>query len=169
MSRFLPSGQDYTPVIIGKKAPRPGSATTGPKPAGTNPGETKFVTRSGPHQAAGGKTLNQQFRAGPVTNHKKLDEDHETLKHKTVDLGLRNNLQRARSKKGWSQKELALNCQERETTIKEYENGKAIPNNQVISKMEKALGIHLRGKNAGEEIGKPAAKKAAKPAGKASK
>jgi len=30
--------------------------------------------------------------------------------------------------------------------VSRYESGKAIPNNQVISKMEKALGKRLRGR-----------------------
>lgn len=35
---------------------------------------------------------------------------------------------------------------EKPNVIQEYENGKAIPNQQVISKLERALGVKLRGK-----------------------
>lgn len=35
---------------------------------------------------------------------------------------------------------------EKPQVIQEYESGKAIPNQQVISKLERALGVKLRGK-----------------------
>ena len=36
--------------------------------------------------------------------------------------------------------------------VNEYESGKAIPNQQVLGKLERALGIKLRGKNIGEPL-----------------
>eukprot|EP01064_Diplonema_japonicum_P023152 TRINITY_DN33608_c0_g1_i1.p1 TRINITY_DN33608_c0_g1~~TRINITY_DN33608_c0_g1_i1.p1 ORF type:complete len:171 (+),score=34.40 TRINITY_DN33608_c0_g1_i1:40-552(+) len=169
MSRFVQTGQDWKEVTLSRPPP---SAGGGPgRVARLAPGDSKFTTRAGPHQSAGGKTVNQQHKTGGL-NHKKLDDDTETLKHKTVSHSFCITLQQSRTKKGWNQKELANACQERETTIKEYENGKAIPNNQVISKMERALGLHLRGKEAGQPIVKPVSKKAkaaAKPAAKKSK
>ena len=35
---------------------------------------------------------------------------------------------------------------EKPQTIQEYESGKAIPNQQIIGKLERALGAKLRGK-----------------------
>ena len=35
---------------------------------------------------------------------------------------------------------------ERPAIVNEYENGTAVPNSQVLEKMEKALGVKLRGK-----------------------
>jgi putative transcription factor len=35
---------------------------------------------------------------------------------------------------------------EKPQVIQEYESGKAIPNQQIISKLERALGTKLRGK-----------------------
>ena len=57
-------------------------------------------------------------------------------------------IQKARQQKGWTQKELAQRINEKSTVVNEYESGKAIPNNQIISKMERALGCKLRGKKA---------------------
>lgn len=48
--------------------------------------------------------------------------------------------------------------------INEYEAGKAIPNNQILGKLERALGVKLRGKDIGTPLQPkaPAAKPAAK-------
>ena len=39
--------------------------------------------------------------------------------------------------------------------MNDYESGRGIPNQQVLAKMERALGIKLRGKNIGEPLGGP--------------
>eukprot|EP00824_Muranothrix_gubernata_P012601 TRINITY_DN26697_c0_g1_i1.p2 TRINITY_DN26697_c0_g1~~TRINITY_DN26697_c0_g1_i1.p2 ORF type:complete len:124 (-),score=27.55 TRINITY_DN26697_c0_g1_i1:20-391(-) len=79
--------------------------------------------------------------AGP-SNARKL-EDSEELKHDTVPRELRLAIQRARMDKKWSQAELARAINERQQVVNDYESGKAIPNNQVISKMERVLGARL--------------------------
>jgi len=61
-----------------------------------------------------------------------------------VELDLRLRIQKARQAKGWTQKELAQRINEKATVVADYEAGKAIPNSQIISKMERALGAHLR-------------------------
>merc|ERR1712137_602416 len=83
-------------------------------------------------------------RGGPA-NAKKIEEETEEFKHDTVELDLRLKIQKARQAKGWTQKELAQRINEKSTVIGDYESGKAIPNNQIISKMERALGAQLRG------------------------
>lgn len=50
-----------------------------------------------------------------------------------------------------TQKDLATKICEKPQVVAEFESGKAIPNPQILGKMERALGIKLRGK----EIGKP--------------
>lgn len=35
----------------------------------------------------------------------------------------------------------------------DYESGKAIPNNQILGKIERVLGIKLRGKDKGKPFG----------------
>eukprot|EP01062_Namystynia_karyoxenos_P074211 TRINITY_DN71066_c0_g1_i1.p3 TRINITY_DN71066_c0_g1~~TRINITY_DN71066_c0_g1_i1.p3 ORF type:complete len:174 (+),score=65.36 TRINITY_DN71066_c0_g1_i1:85-606(+) len=173
MSRFEQPGQDWGTITVGVKpgAKRGGYSGADGAASGPKPGEAKYVTRPGQHQAAGGSTVNQQHRTGAGINHRKLAEDTETFKHKTTSLDLRIHLQQARTAKGWTQKELAQQIQEKDTTVKDYESGKAIPNGQLISKMERALGVHLRGQNAGQPLQKPQpkAKPAAKPAGKKGK
>ena len=49
----------------------------------------------------------------------------------------------ARSAKKLTQKELATAINEKTQVVAEYESGKAIPNPQIISKLERKLGTKL--------------------------
>ena len=62
---------------------------------------------------------------------------------KTVGVAWAKKLVQARNNKGISQKELAMAIQEKVTVVQDYERGTAIPHRNVISKMEKALGVKL--------------------------
>ena len=55
-------------------------------------------------------------------------------------------IQQARLAKKMTQAQLGNAINEPPKTVQEYENGKAIPNNQVLGKIERALGVKLRGK-----------------------
>lgn len=85
---------------------------------------------------------------------RKLEETDE-LKHAKVDKSLSKAIMQARTAKKMTQKELATAINEKPQVVGEYESGKAIPNPQIISKLERKLGCKLPrpGK-------KPAAKKA---------
>ena len=41
---------------------------------------------------------------------------------------------------------------EKPNVINDYEAGRAIPNQQLLAKLERALGVKLRGKNIGEPL-----------------
>lgn len=62
---------------------------------------------------------------------------------KKVGLGLGKAIQQARTAKGMTQAKLAQAINEKPAVINQYENGKAIPNGQIISKIERALGCKL--------------------------
>ena len=47
--------------------------------------------------------------------------------------------------KEMSQKDLAQKVNEKPSVIQEYEAGKAIPNPQILGKLERVLGVKLRG------------------------
>lgn len=64
-------------------------------------------------------------------------------------------IQYGRNQKKLSQKDLATKINEKTQIVTEYENGKAIPNQQVLAKMERILGIKLRGKDKGQPLGGP--------------
>merc|ERR1719486_255770 len=74
---------------------------------------------------------------------KKLDENTETFRHETVSLEFKTALQQARLAKKMTQKALATAINEKDSVVNEYESGKAIPNGQIINKLNRALGVRL--------------------------
>jgi len=70
----------------------------------------------------------------------------------TVSNDLAKVIQKARQEKGWTQKELATKICEKPQVVNEYESGKAKPNQQILAKLERNLGVKLRGKNIGEPL-----------------
>ncbi|KAJ4700688.1 putative Multiprotein-bridging factor [Melia azedarach] len=83
---------------------------------------------------------------GPVVNDKILDEATEPGSLDRVSVEVRQAIQKARLEKKMSQAELAKQINERPRVAQDYENGKAIPNQAVLAKMERVLGVKLRGK-----------------------
>ena len=80
---------------------------------------------------------------------KKIEEG-EHFRHKHVELNVRQAIMKGRNARGLKQKQLASMLSVRPDVIINYENGKAIPNSQMLQKMERQLGIKLTGKNVGE-------------------
>ena len=121
-SRGEPPGQDWSTVSFGAKKPGGGGGSARTTEAQKRPGGT--VTSSGISAA-------------------RLEDETDELKHQTVSKDLRMAIQQARNAKGLTQKQLAQQLQMQPQIINEYESGKAIPNNQFIAKMERALGVKL--------------------------
>jgi len=92
-------------------------------------------------------------------NTAKLDRETEELKHDTVPLDLGKLIQQGRQNKGMSQKDLATKVNEKAQVINDYEAGRGIPNQLVIGKIERVLGIKLRGKDRGQPLLPPGVKK----------
>ncbi|KAH0615628.1 hypothetical protein JD844_005089 [Phrynosoma platyrhinos] len=84
-------------------------------------------------------------------NTAKLDRETEELHHDRVPLEVGKVIQQGRQSKGLTQKDLATKINEKPQVIADYESGRAIPNNQVLGKIERAIGLKLRGR----DIGKP--------------
>lgn len=76
----------------------------------------------------------------------KLDNAEEAEKIETVSLSLSQKIQQGRAAKGMKQKDLATKINVKPQIIGDYESGRAIPDNKILDKIERALGIKLRGK-----------------------
>lgn len=88
-------------------------------------------------------------------NTARLDRETEELKHETVSMDFGRTLQQARMAKEMTQKELATKINEKPQIVNDYEAGRAIPNQTVINKLERAVGVKLRGKDMGKPLGGP--------------
>nr|CAD7410478.1 unnamed protein product [Timema cristinae]CAD7431074.1 unnamed protein product [Timema monikensis]CAD7459454.1 unnamed protein product [Timema tahoe]CAD7594372.1 unnamed protein product [Timema genevievae] len=114
-----------------------------------------------------GVAVDTQSKWGAATNKQhlttkntaKLDRETEELKHDKVPLDLGKLIQQGRQSKNWSQKDLATKVNEKPQVINDYEAGRGIPNQVVIGKIEKAIGMKLRGKDRGQDLQPPGIKK----------
>ncbi|CAG9764665.1 unnamed protein product [Ceutorhynchus assimilis] len=85
-------------------------------------------------------------------NTAKLDRETEELKHESIPLDVGKLIQQGRQGKGMSQKDLATKINEKPQVITDYEAGKGIPNNIILGKIERAIGLKLRGKDKGKPL-----------------
>lgn len=131
--------QDWNTVVINrsKAGPKRSATATDAARAKVDGADVETLRKFN----AGG---NKQ-RAGP-SNAAKIDAEGEDFHHKALDPKVKLRIQQARNAKQWTRADLAKAINEREGVIVEYENGKAIPNQQILAKMEKALGVKLRGR-----------------------
>ena len=110
-----------------------------------------------------GEAVDTRQKYGAATNKKpttskntaKLDRETEELHHDRVSLTVARLIQQGRQQKELSRKDLAMKINEKVQVVSEYESGKAIPNDQVMGKIERAIGIKLRGKDKGKPLNKP--------------
>jgi putative transcription factor len=127
--------QDWSSVTWTKRAP-----------TGAKAHDDKLVNeamRKGQGYEVERKIHNQGNKKGGLTNAAKIEEESEVFKTKRVGNEFKTALQKARQAKGLTQADLAKLINEKSTVINEYEAGKAIPNGQVIQKLNRALGCTL--------------------------
>jgi len=134
--RTVQTGQDWGTVNVGRSTtarpkPKTNAAISSLKRAGLLQTEMKY--------GAGG---NKSAHNSTTMSARKLEETDE-LKHNKVGKSLSKAIQQARMAKKMSQKDLATAINEKPQVIGEYENGKAIPNGQIIAKIERKLGCKL--------------------------
>ncbi|KAH0584104.1 hypothetical protein H2248_009673 [Termitomyces sp. 'cryptogamus'] len=102
------------------------------------------------------KKLSVGNKANPGTDHQriaKLDRENEVAPPAKIAPSVGRD---GRMALKLSQKDLAQKVNEKPSVIQDYESGKAVPNTQVLGKLERVLGIKLRGSDIGKklEIGK---------------
>lgn len=85
----------------------------------------------------------------------KIDRENEVAPPPKVDMSVGKAIQKGRQDKKLTQKELATKINEKPQVVNDYEAGRATPNQQILGKMERALGLKLRGKDIGSPLGGP--------------
>jgi putative transcription factor len=75
----------------------------------------------------------------------KLENETEELSHAKVGGEVKKAIMQGRLAKKMTQAQVAQMINEKPQIIQEYESGKAIPNQQILAKLERILGVKLRG------------------------
>ena len=134
-------------TIVGKRGPRAGTSLKSQADVVAAQKKGLQVDTEKKFTAATNKN-----HAGP-SNAVKLDNETEELRHQKLDLSVSKAIQQARNAKGLTQVQLAQLINEKQQIINEYEQAKVIPNQQILAKLERALGVKLRGKDIGQPFG----------------
>ena len=86
---------------------------------------------------------NASAHSATIMSTKKLEESDDVVKIQKVDKELAKAIMQARMAKKLTQKDLATLINEKPQVVADYESSKAIPNPQIITKLEKQLGCKL--------------------------
>ncbi|KAL5697257.1 Multiprotein-bridging factor 1c [Ranunculus cassubicifolius] len=135
----LPLSQDWEPVVLRRSRPKAQQLRA--------PSAVNQALRSG----ADVRTV-KKIDAGsnkntmPLMDARKLEQAAEPSSLGRISSEVKQAIQKARVEKKLSQADLAKQIYETPRVVQEYESGKAFPNQKVLEKMEKALGVKLRGK-----------------------
>lgn len=132
--------QDWEPVVLHKSRPK-AQVLRDPK-------AVNQALRAGAQVQTVKKFDGGTNKKAPATAvyARKLDDAAEPAALDRVAPEVRQLIQKARIDKKLSQADLAKQINERPQVVQEYENGKAVPNQAVLAKMERVLGVKLRGK-----------------------
>ena len=97
-------------------------------------------------------------KAHQGTDHQKiakLDRENEVAPPSKISPSVGKAMQTARMEKQLSQKDVAQKINEKPSVLQDYEAGRAIPNPQILSKLERVLGVKLRGNDIGKKLEGP--------------
>jgi len=122
--------QDWNSVVLGKKK-------------SVKPKNAEHAAHLGAPTQMKSARPNKQT-SGAVVNPKKLEDADATEHLPQISTDLKQQIARARQDKGWTQKELAAKINERVTLVADYEAGRGLPDQKIINKMSKALGVTLK-------------------------
>jgi len=90
-------------------------------------------------------TNHQQRQTNALKVEREVEEGESSLSFEKVSLSLAKTIQQARQTKGLTQKELGTKISEKASVINDYESGRAVPSQQILIKLERELGVKLRG------------------------
>ncbi|KAF8630366.1 hypothetical protein AX15_002930 [Amanita polypyramis BW_CC] len=85
----------------------------------------------------------------------KLDRENEVAPPPKIAPSVGRAIQAARMELKLSQKDVAQKINEKPSVVQDYEASKAIPNAQVLGKLERVLGVKLRGSEIGKKLEGP--------------
>ncbi|GMM32037.1 multiprotein-bridging factor 1 [Martiniozyma asiatica (nom. inval.)] len=135
-------------IVVGRKA-RVGTAPPKERVVKSQ-AALNAARRSGAVTSVDKKYGGANSRSDPEGQHlTKVDRSDEIIVPKKVEANVGKAIQKARQDKGFTQKDLATKINEKPTVVNDYESGRGTPNQQVLTKMERALGVKLRGKDIG--------------------
>jgi len=141
----MADGWDTEVTVLRKKGPKSGALKSGQAVAAAQRQGLEISTDK--KWAAGG---NKQHVISKNTA--KLDRETEELHHDKVQMDVCKLIMQGRQAKGMTQKELATKIMEKPQVVNDYEAGRAIPNQVIIGKLERAIGMKLRGKDRGKPL-----------------
>lgn len=137
-------------TVIGKKARSPKVAR--------NESDVNAARKVGAVVGTDKKSTGGTNKAHQGTDHQKIakiDRENEVAPPPKISLTVGRAMQQARMEKGLSQKDCAQKINEKPSVLQDYESGKAIPNTQILSKLERVLGVKLRGTDIGKKLEGP--------------
>jgi len=147
------SGVDWdSKTVIGFKAKAPKVTR--------NTSDLNAARRTGAVVATDKKVTGGVNKAHQGTDHQriaKLDRENEVAPPPKIAPSVGKAMQAARMEKQLSQKDVAQKINEKPSILQDYESGKAIPNPQILGKLERVLGVKLRGSDIGKKLGGPKA------------
>ncbi|GMG45916.1 unnamed protein product [Ambrosiozyma monospora] len=146
-------------TIIGKKAR--GTGGSGPREKTVRSQSALNAARRAGNVVASEKKYASTNVKGDVEGQRltKVDRSDDIIVPKKLDVSVGKAISKARLEKKMTQKDLATKCNEKPNVINDYEANRAIPNQQILSKLERALGVKLRGKDIGAPLFKKKEKK----------
>eukprot|EP00937_MAST-01D_sp_MAST-1D-sp2_P002535 g2535.t1 len=133
------SGNQWETVTFDKRGPRSGQSSKTTMMKAQRAGQVSVQAKcecaaQRPSVGVG----NKGGTGGADRSKQKIDEETEQFKHNKVDKAFSKALMQARLAKKMNQKQLAT-----PVVINQYESGKAIPNQAVVAKLSRALGVRL--------------------------
>jgi ribosome-binding protein aMBF1 (putative translation factor) len=106
--------------------------------------EGEIVSKNGTGTLAGAGANRQQQPPCLARKVEEKVEGDDSLTIPKVSRSLQLQIQSARQAKKWTQRQLAQACNLKDSVVRDYEAGSAIPDGRIMQRMGKALGVSLR-------------------------
>ena len=129
-------GQDWTTITWDKRGQKP-KGVSDKTHLNNEKRKGNVIQTLKPESANKNKTFE-------VTNTKKIANEEETFKHKTIGMKIGNKIAQARAEKKLTREQLAQALFLPKKIIEEFENGKAIYNAVILNKLDKFFDKRFR-------------------------